>query len=88
MPKYRYYVETTEDIVLEMARYDTAAIESAEFVRLGTLNPITDEQEARDKCISIGFEPHNKLIYRWVLVSQYPPTVERWASFMVQVHML
>lgn len=87
MPKY--WVCATEDVVKEMARYEEAQIERAEFVRFGRLNPITDEDEAIRKCSEIFGEDSlaSMLDYRWIIVSDHL-SLTRWASFQTAVHII
>ena len=84
---YTYEAETTRSIAEEMARYDEATYQQLHFVRLGSIKPINDEQEAITRCTELfGAESlDGLLIYRWRFTSVDPPTKERWASFGVKV---
>ena len=82
--EHHYEVEATKDVVEEMARYDGATYHLLHFVRLGILNPITDYGEALFYCGDQD-EVDSRLVYRWHLTGESPPTVERWLSFGVKV---
>ena len=84
MKEHKYQVIATTAIVNEMAKYDEATAERGEFVRLGNINPITDEATAIAHC-RYEEERTTRLYYHWTLTSRYPPTVGRWASFGVKV---
>ena len=79
-----YTVVTTKMIAKEMSRYEESACMEMEFVRLGRIAQITDEEYAT-KWVTDTFgagQLDNLLEYRYVFEGK--PEVERWLSFGVR----
>jgi len=79
-----YTVVTTREIAKEMSRYEGSTCTETEFVRLGRIAQITDEEYAT-KWVTDTFgadQLDNFLEYRFVFEGE--PETERWLSFGVR----
>jgi len=79
-----YTVVTTRAIAGDMARYEDNTFEELGFVGLGTIRPITDEDEAT-RLVYACFDGDTDTTLRFRFRFTGEPETERWLSFGVRV---